>query len=356
MDSRVSSSKNETNMALTVRGTLPGIVTVWSDGSVTLHVITADVVTTNASSEHRGKKERSRKKKTTELELRLLWRVVPFDSTSNSQEMIHFEELGLTYESAVMYGTSQQGGSHGAIVLGGRYSQSSSKVSFHALDAWTGESLWDLDQTHGGSSRNKNIPKEFVLPIIHTTSSARRRSHLPVTDTLDPELDNENSFVDGDVMTSEECMAHFRHSLFDEANGALPHEYWGDHGSMTLGRFERVKKSPRKKPRSRNKQSLLNPRDSLAGRGRDTTQSVGKHDGRVVNHWQADLFHRAIPRRLIHQQNYYANHPKTGKPNVVVFHGRDGLAVISLKNGRPVCHVSLVDNTLYADIDKDGGE
>merc|ERR1712183_876073 len=63
---------------------------------------------------------------------------------------------------------------------------------------------------------------------------------------------------------------------------------------------------------------------------------------------------RAVPRRLIHQQRDNAKHPLKGKPNVVLFHGHDGLAVLSLRNGRPVCHISLTDHTLYADMDQDG--
>jgi hypothetical protein len=381
-------NNEETDMALTVRGTLPGISTIWSDGSVTLHAITADVTVTTADTkhEHRGKRERQRKKKP-DLEMRQLWRVFPLSTSSESS--VTFEELGFTYEPGIIYGSFEHSnsdkdvnqentlGSHGAILLGGRYisSTKSSKVSFHALDALSGASLWDLDGTRGWSSPTRDHKKaqtDAPIPIIHTTSSARRRSHLPVADTMDPELDNENSFVEGgDVLTSEECMAHFRHSVLDEASGALPHEFWdGDHGSLSVGRFERVKKSPRKKSRALNKKAQLNQRDALVGRGREGSSpktvdgsghgggtiasSRGKGSGAGTGSWQSDLLQRAIPQRLINQQKYNANHPRMGKPNVVVFHGRDGLAILSLKNGRPVCHVSLVDNALYADIDKNG--
>ncbi|KAL7519369.1 hypothetical protein ACHAWX_004136 [Stephanocyclus meneghinianus] len=381
-----NNSNNETEMALTVRGTLPGISTVWSDGSVTLHVITADVVSTGASSEtskhdHRGKRDRQRKKKP-ELEMRLLWRVFPLSgAASTTTDIVRFEELALSFESGVIYSISEtsttdkdgneavernQIGSHGAILFGGRYitSSNSPKVSFHALDALTGAALWDLDDT------------DFPIPIIHTTSSARRRSHLPVADTMDPELDNENSFVEGDnAMTSEECMAHFRASVLDDANGALPHEFWdGELGSMSVGRFERAKKPRARKNSTFTKKSRqLNQKDALFGRGRGgsvpTSAAVNKPSIGAIGSlpgngrggaasssksWQTDFLHRAIPQRLINRRRYDANHPRMGKPNVVIFHGRDGLAVLSLKNGRPVCHVSLIDNALYADIDRDG--
>ena len=384
--SDTSKNTEETsNITLTVRGTLPGISTVWSDGSVSLHVITADIVPattdTLGRTEHRGKREKAKKKP--ELELKQLWRVFPLqkDVDSTTDMGVKFDELGLAYESLSLLrdGDSETLGddvigSHGVILLGGRYSKAlneNPKMSIHALDALTGKTLWDLDGTRGWSSKQGNKKmKEFNVPIIHTTSSARRRSHLPVKDSLDTELDNENSFTDGDhVMTSaEECMSHFRHSVLNEANGALPHESWeGDRGSISLGRFERVKKSPLKKARAWSKRSQLNQKDSMLGRGRDGSlpRTSGSNQINVMSgssrgrgsgnrNWQTEFMSRAIPRRLINQQIYEAIHPKTGKPNVVMFHGKDGLAVISLKNGRPVCHISLVNNALYADNDKDG--
>lgn len=386
----------ETDLALTVKGTLPGITTVWSDGSVTLHVITADVISITSSSDrsnskhdHRGKRERQRKKKP-ELEMRQLWRVSPLGAKSSVREVVNFEELGLTFESGAIYGVSEtstkdkdgnevvqknQIGNHGAILFGGRYTLAGEapEMSFHALDAMTGEALWDLDGSRGWSSSSKHNKSqrdaEFPIPIIHTTSSARRRSHLPVTDALDPELDNENSFVEGeDVMSSEECMAHFRSSVLDEANGALPHEFWdGEYGSLSVGRFERAKKPKWKKPHVAKKSRQLNQKEALVGRAKQGSSSSssstavgvpvpGQTRSGVGNSksWQADFLHRAIPQRLIDRQKYNASHPRMGKPNVVMFHGRDGLAVLSLKNGRPVCHLSLIDNALYADMDRDG--
>lgn len=378
-----TNENEETDLALTVRGTLPGITTIWSDGGVTLHAITADIpVTVDPKNEHRGKRERQRKKKP-ELEMRQLWRVFPLDTASSSTSRVLFEELGFAYESGAIYGVSEetitgedgskivkqnQIGNHGAILLGGRYTTESStspKVSYHALDVLSGAPLWELGSRGWTSAKrgHKKTEAEFIVPIIHTTSSARRRSHLPVKDAMDSELDNENSFVEGDdVMTSEECMAHFRYSVFDEANGALPHEFWeGDKGVMNVGRFERMKKSPRKKSRTSNKKSQIQ-KDLLIGQGSLTTsggrQIVGtmgsSRGGTNTGSWQIDFLHRAIPKPLINQQISNSNLPLMGKPNVVMFHGRDGLAVLSLKNGSPVCHISLVDNTLYADIDKDG--
>jgi len=410
-----SNDESTTTMALTKSGTLPGIATVWSDGSVSLHVITADI-TSSAGDGHRPKRARQKSIKP-ELELRQMWRVYPLEPSSENKNdgegssAVDFEELGITFESGAIYGGVSSGndnnnketkrfGDNGAILLGGRYTPVSKddelhplKVSFHALDAMTGTSLWELKGNHNGdaskksSEGNSNKPP---IPIIHTTSSARRRSHLPTTDILDPDLDNENAVVEGDdVMTSEECMAHFRTSVLDGESGALPHEFWddGEYGSIGVGRFDRGKRSGVKKWKALGKKGrnfMLNKSKGgpagerlgdgtaamagMGGIGQGRTQVAGSKGGGggssggragsggggQSSSWQSDILHRAVPRRLIQQQKYNARHPHMGKPNVVLFHGRDGLAVLSLKNGRPVCHISLMDHSLYADMDGDG--
>lgn len=409
-------------MALTKSGTLPGVAAVWSDGSVSLHAITADVPSTATTAtsgaeghrqhpqqQHRAKRATRQKNKKPELELRQLWRVYPFEPDSVEADKSHrdgggedsvvdFVELGITFEPGEIYGgiasednsgkEVRRFGENGAIILGGRYTlQSKSRlhplrVSFHALDALTGTSLWELNGNHRDAMDG---PKERLgndgplVPIIHTTSSARRRSHMPVTDALDPELDNENAFVEGDdAMTSDECMAHFRSSVLDRESGALPHEFWdnGELGSISVGRFDRSKGfATGKRRKVLGKKTLLNlnkdgPRvkdgnkiamnggssglggGALIGMGGAGKGNIGTSVG--GRSWQSDLIQRTVPLRLIRQKMYKTRHPHMGKPNVVLFHGREGLAVLSLKNGQPVCHISLVDHSLYADFDQDG--
>lgn len=433
VDNSNSRDEESVSMALTKGGTLPGIVAVWSDGSVSLHVITADVLTatsaatdttsSSASTMGVGRQHPHQQRphqrttraarhinKKPELELRQLWRVYPFEPisdigggeitnySSGSDGIIHFDELGITFESGAIYDDAaaaddssgnegvRQHGENGAILLGGRYTiQSKSRrtrmrVSFHALDALSGTPLWDSNGSHhnkltGMKNSSNDEPR---IPIIHTTSSARRRSHLPVSDVFDPELDNENAFVEGDnVMTSEECMTHFRTSVLDGESGALPHEFYGDFGSMNVGRFDRSKGYAGKRRKSLGKKGLQlldkirdGPRvqhDSgttmtRVGIGQVRRASIGLSRAISGNSgttssgrsWQSDLFQRAVPQRWIRQHLYKSRHPQMGKPNVVIFHGREGLAVLSLKNGLPVCHISLMDNALYADVDQDG--
>jgi hypothetical protein len=424
-DAFKSRDEESLSMALTKGGTLPGIVTVWSDGSVSLHVITADVATTSSidttssasavgtdgqhpqqQHQHRTKRAARQINKKPELELRQLWRVYPFEPISDGwggekigdENIIEFSELGITFESGAIYSDTaavdnslrmrkeRQFGEKGAILLGGRYKIQSNtrripgRVSFHALDALTGTSLWELKGNHRGNSKRskKTGDNEPRIPIIHTTSSARRRSHLPVTDALDPELDNANSFVEGDdVMKSEDCMTHFRTSVLDGESGALPHEFYGGHGSVSVGRFDRSKGYAGKRRQMLGKKGLQlmnKSRDAPraqhgsgiamigGGIGQDRGAIVGKGDDRSGNagsiyggrSWQLELVQRAVPQRLIRHQMYKSRHPHMGKPNVVIFHGSEGLAILSLKNGLPVCHISLMDHALYADIDQDG--
>lgn len=397
-DSGGNNNDESTTMALTPRGTLPGIVSVWSDGSVSLHVITADVPNSSwesdSSTQHRPKRARQRPKKP-ELELRQIWRVYPLAGSSGNENLeetkdknggrggdtVIFDELGITFESGVIFDENGEAkktrvGNNGAVLIGGKYTLTSRdghenpvRVSFHALDALDGTPLWEL-QGQSNGKKSKKTQQDFQIPIIHTTSSARRRSHLPTTDTLDPDLDNENAFIEGDdVMTSEECLTHFRASVLNIESGAMPHEFWddGEYGSMSVGRFDRTRKSGGKRGRqSRKKGKHLLPNSLVGGShhkaailskertNKRATGSGGIALNKDAKGWQSDLISRTVPRRLLNQQRYNAKHPRMGKPNVVLFHGRDGLAVVSLKNGRPVCHISLTDHALYADLDQDG--
>ncbi|KAL7552970.1 hypothetical protein ACHAWF_016207 [Thalassiosira exigua] len=399
-------------LALTKAGTLPGVAAVWSDGSATLHVVTADVVASSAaaggSDGRRPKRARQGAKKPA-LELRQLWRVRPLDpppAEGTTVSAAEFEELGIAFESGAIYGGSNAGGEeedrgggaarrpgdNGAILLGGKYTLVSEggatgplKSSFHALDAMTGTSLWELSGDHrrrdgsdgapgGGGGADDEGP---AVPIVHTTSHARRRSHLPaVADALDPEYEDDRaSFAEGDdVSTSEECSARFRASVLDPEGGALPHEFWDDElGSLGVGRFDRGRtlgggrrrKAPLKKGRglARGKRpggvggaavSLSGADAGSGGRAGHKGGGGGGSRDRRRGGWQSELVRRAVPRRFIKQRLYDARRPHMGKPNVVLFHGREGLSVLSLKNGRPVCHISLTEHSLYADMDRDG--
>ena len=54
-----------------------------------------------------------------------------------------------------------------------------------------------------------------------------------------------------------------------------------------------------------------------------------------------------------HHKKHHKAEPIRARPNVVVAHNQQGLHVHSLKNGRPLCHLTLWENTLYADLNHD---
>ena len=129
-----------TKMALPKSGTIPGIATVWSDGSVSLHVITADVTPSVGSDGHFTKRTKQQKNsKNPKLELRQLWRNYPFQPNSEGENstgegsIVDFLELDIAFELGAIYGgtassydsINEEGkkrfGDNGAILLGGRF-------------------------------------------------------------------------------------------------------------------------------------------------------------------------------------------------------------------------------------------
>jgi hypothetical protein len=55
-----------------------------------------------------------------------------------------------------------------------------------------------------------------------------------------------------------------------------------------------------------------------------------------------------------HQRHHSRKHAVHGRPNVLLSHYRDGIHVRSLLNGRALCHTSLLDEVVYADLNQDG--
>jgi hypothetical protein len=55
-----------------------------------------------------------------------------------------------------------------------------------------------------------------------------------------------------------------------------------------------------------------------------------------------------------HQRHHPRNHAVHGRPNVLLSHYHDGIHVRSLLNGHALCHLSLLDEVVYADLNQDG--
>ena len=231
------------DLILTPAGGLPSIVSLWSDGKLRMHSLTADLGATT-------------------LELREMW----------VQEMT----LDLFSEYDVLL-------VNGMVIVGGTRSPHDHVVAF---DAITGDQRWNTRDNVVVKTAKENNENRG------STSFARRRSRI-VSSTESP----------ADVALSN-CWASFRHSLLESG---LPHSYWGPADATWTA--VHLDKTP--KPKKTNQ---------------------------THKNW-----HQRHRRGPIH-----------GRPNGILCHSQQGILVRSLKNGRPLCHLSLFDHILYGDLNHDG--
>jgi len=203
-------------------------------------------------------------------------------------------------------------GSHGTVIVAATYrptnfNNSSERrerrhsvmvTSYYALDALNGEIIW----SHIGKSLEERY-KIKTTKQLRISSIARRRSGLTM-DTMD------------DAINSEECLLHYRHWILHSSSNALPHTFW----DTSLYR---------------------------EGLSEESKLFIAHFDKK--QHYRKD---RHYGRKTINKSKratiYY------DRPNVVLFHNHNGLDVVSLHNGRRVCHLSLFASGLYADINNDG--
>lgn len=385
LDDDTAVVEKATQLILTPRNGLPSVVTLWSDGSLTMHSLTGDYVP-GEKHHSRGKRDKQRDitKKTkasenTLLELRPMWRTNPFQpvnansdsataSTSNGggeeegdegepkkeqlppSDILEFDEIDLTID------TTAPVGEHGAVIVAARYTRKNyagrlrAATSYHAIDAFTGNMIWSHGDKEGrgklgsmvfmgdASALDEDDAKNANDGI---TSSARRRSFLPGAASAANSLMGSMG-VDDDITASEDCMDSFRRWILDPDTGVLPHVSWSsgrDDARIQVAHFDRKHQG----------QGSTGKKGGAAGHGNKKTTG-GKKMG-----WQKSML--SVSRRA----KAGATTDKNGntklesvRPNVVLFRNREGVSVLSLRNGRPVCHLSLLDNSLYADINTDG--
>ena len=373
LDDDTAVVEKATQLILTPRNGLPSVVTLWSDGSLTMHSLTGDYVP-GEKHHSRGKRDKQRDitKKTkasenTLLELRPMWRTNPFQPSAGSggggdegepkqeqlppSDILEFDEIDLTIE------TTAPVGEHGAVIVAARYTRKNyagklrAATSYHAIDAFTGNMIW----SHGDKEGRGKLGLMAFMGVASAlfdedeadnandgiTSSARRRSFLPGAASAANSLMGSMG-VDDDITASEDCMDSFRRWVLNPDTGVLPHVSWSsgrDDAKIQVAHFDR----------KHHGQGSTGKKGGAAGHGSKKTPG-GKKMG-----WQKSML--SVSRRA----KAGATTDKNGKtklesvrPNVVLFRNRDGVSVLSLRNGRPVCHLSLLDNSLYADINADG--
>lgn len=291
---------------LSPRGGLPSVMTLWSNGVVTMHSLTAAKTKTSSTSKAGG------------FTVTLMWRtniianpekrhVVDWTDWKISfiDPVLSGRETGLVMVSAILE-TIPRDFEDGAEL------DTYTKVVV-ALNAATGEIVW---RTFLNDELPENIPKAPLLQPMErgTTSSARRRSLIPNVHKQDDTIESSVNAIFGE---SQHCLlSSFRRSLLLPAtpggSSVLPHRYWAeDDASIQVIHFELERKQDRSLGDGKKKQSAKRP----------------------INH---------------------NTHPISGRPNVLVTHDQEGISVRSLKNGRALCHLGLAEGIVYADINHDG--
>jgi hypothetical protein len=293
------SSREDTQVLfqLTPGGGLPSLITLWSNGALSLHSLTAD-----------------KTKNSKQLELREMWRLRLLPTNITGAEEIEWEEANVRFLDA--YDSEEGSANNGMVVVSGIYSvdEDDETPFILAVDAMKGSILWD-----SFSEEQKNGEQDIPLPFHRgTSSSSRRRSRiapLKATRALSVEAGS-----------LPNCILAFKHSLME----ALPYAYWGpnDADLMAIHLDLKTKKD------------------------KNQDHHPAKQHGHEHHHHKSALSGK---KKWHHRFHRNKNQGITyGRPNVLVTHSQGGLQIRSLKNGRSLCHLSLLEETLYSDLNSDG--
>lgn len=293
---------------LTPGGGLPSLATLWSNGLVTLHSLT---------------NEKSKQRKGKQLELREMWRHRLFSSDSMDLSSLLWEEMNVLFLDS--YSSVEAHADHGMVIISGSYflaeeeedvDAEERRVAFTvALDAFTGKPLW---QSHSDlPEKEEETPP---LPIARgQTSFARRRSNIA-------RLMQAKSTSSTSAGALPNCLSLLKRHIKE----VLPYSYWGpnDSGLAAIHLNHKAKSK-----------DDLNHHASKPHEERPVAPAKKKWHHR---------FHKHRPAANMRDQ------PIQGKPNALVSQTKGGLQIRSLKNGKAVCHLSLLKETLYSDLNNDG--
>ena len=298
-------SRNENTQILfelTPGGGLPSIVTLWSDGMLAMTSITND----------------SEKKATgSSLELKFMWKVQLLPDVPHPLNIL-WNEYNVVFLDA--YDSSGvTGAEHGMIIVSGVYADGGTNTDNElipipflvAIEALSGKVIWDRFDD------SQKAKEQIPLPVARGTSSyARRRSRVA---SLSDEV------AIGHPQNLPDCQVTFRRHL----NQALPYSYWTANDSHLAA--VHLDQSKKRHHHSKEKEK--------------SHPVIGK-----------DVPKLSTPKKKWHHKFHKPKHagPVKGQPNVLVVHNKGGLQIRSLRNGYPLCHMSLLHETLYADLNNDG--
>lgn len=341
-DKDQSSGKSEDaeGLVLTPGGGLPSMVTLWSDGRVSLHSLSSQKNPSDSSSSKR------RWNKGPALAIQAMWSTQVLPMVSNPDHIVWTESTLLFLDA---YESMAARADHGMIVVSGSFrpkrtdeaneeekeeddnNDYSFMVAIHAKD---GRVLWD-------SFTNEDMGEDpLPLPMVRgATSYARRRSRI-----VDLEAVSAAGGPSLSIQSLPGCHITFRQQLPE----ILPYSYF----SAKDARLVALHLDPSNKKRHHKKNGQdhgghSHPHTSN-GHSKDAVSATSPVDkgSRPGGHLAKKKWHHGFHK---HHRG-----PTRGRPNVLVFHTRGGLQIRSLRNGRPLCHLTVQENKVYSDFNNDG--
>ncbi len=292
---------------LTPGGGLPSVVSMWGNGVVMLHSLT------------NGKSEQN-----SELGLQEMWRYRVFEEKTIDAL---WEEINVVFLDA--YSSMEAKAEHGMIVVSASYypheTPGKNRATLTiAIDALRGTKLWESHSDVGLDSDEKPLP----LPMAKRgqTSFARRRSSVAKY------MHGAQSSAAASALPN--CMSLLRKAIKHEV---FPYSYWGpqDAGIAAIHLNQKEKSSDR-----RNHQASK-PHEQQQQRKLQEQQ-----------HQKKKWHHKLVHHRKKHRR--FIDRPIQGKPNALVTQTRGGLQIRSLRNGKALCHLALLEENLYSDLNNDG--
>ena len=307
------------NLLVTPAGGLPSVFSLWSNGVLCMHSLTGDYPSNDAKS------IKTRKAKEL-IGIRQMWQTAIVEDS----EIVPLEwvEVSLTYVDS-----TDAGDQSGMVVVQAHLihidhdSEDEDELEeaiVMAFNAETGTKLWDASlKAHDDDDDEEE--KGRKLPIVDAVQSTGRRR------SLKPHVRDKKAHG-----LASNCLHAYRRSILT-SGVILPHIFWGDSDASTRAlHFEQ----------QQHNQHAIQAKKKTSTRSR----TPGKPGKDKSSSWKSLLSPFRHKRRVSHHQS----HLKRGKPNVIVSRSEDGIEVRSLKNGRPVCHLSLWHDTLYTDLNHDG--
>mmetsp|Transcript_9629 Transcript_9629/g.23343 ORF Transcript_9629/g.23343 Transcript_9629/m.23343 type:complete len:808 (+) Transcript_9629:204-2627(+) len=328
------SQKN--SFELTPGGGMPSVVSLWSNGVVILHSLTN---TKEEGDEANNTKKKKKKKEKKPLELREMWRHRIFDQAraDEMREMV-WEEINVLFLDA--YSSMEANSEHGMIVVTASYfldgdPESSPRSTLSvAIDAFEGTILWESHSEFGLETEEKPMP--LPMATRGQTSFARRRSS--VARFMQAEKPSGAS-----ASALPNCMSLLKKAVKNEV---FPYSYWGPQDAGVAA----IHLNRRKDSRHNRNHRASKPHEEHAA------TPNAQHPHHHHHHHKARKWHHKFhPRKKSNRNEHHHNYePIEGRPNALVTQTRGGLQIRSLKNGKALCHLALLEENLYSDLNNDG--